>query len=181
MNEILENAELEMEEVLENLDGNLRVIRTGRASSAMLERVQVEYYGEMTPINQVSRIQVLEGTQLVVKPYDRTLVKPIVHAIAAANLGLTPQGEADLVRINVPQLTEERRKLLAKDAQKYGEEAKVVIRNIRRDSNNTLKKNKELPEDERNDCLDQCQKLTDKYIKKIDDAVEAKKKDILNV
>lgn len=181
MIEILEMTEAEMMEVIENLESNLRTIRTGRASAQMLERVQVEYYGEMTPINQVSRIQVLEGTQLVVKPYDRSLVKPITHSIAAANLGLTPQGEADLVRINVPQLTEDRRKSLAKDAQKYGEQAKVAIRNLRRDANNSIKKSKDLPEDDRDNALEDSQKITDSYIEQVEKIVEAKKKDIMAV
>ncbi|MBQ0065387.1 MAG: ribosome recycling factor [Firmicutes bacterium] len=181
MIEILELTEAEMMETIENLENNLRAIRTGRASATMLERVQVEYYGEMTPINQVSRIQVLEGTQLVVKPYDRQLVKPITHAIAAANLGLTPQGEADLVRINVPQLTGERRTQLAKEAQKYGEQAKVAIRNLRRDANNAIKKNKDLTEDDRDEALEDSQKLTDSYVEQIEKMVETKKKDIMAV
>ena len=181
MAEYLEEAEMRMMEVMDNLDSNLRTLRTGRASASLLERVQVEYYGEMTPINQVSRIQVLEGTQLVVKPYDRSLVKAVVHAISAANLGLTPQGEADLVRINVPQLTQDRRQQLAKEAQKYGEEAKVVIRNIRRDCNDSIKKDKEYTEDDRKSELEDAQKLTDTYVKNVETAVEKKRKEILNV
>ena len=140
MAEYLEIAEEKMMDTVDNLESNLRVLRTGRASASLLERVQVEYYGSMMPINQLARIQVLEGTQLVVKPYDRSITKAIGHAIAAANLGLNPLTEADLVRINVPQLTQERREQLAKEAQKYGEEAKVAIRNIRRDAMDYLKK-----------------------------------------
>ncbi len=180
MAEYLEKAEERMMEIVDNLESNLRTIRTGRASAQLLERVHVEYYGEMTPINQVSRIQVLEGTQLVVKPYDRQLVKAITHAIAAANLGLTPQGEADLVRINVPQLTQDRREQLAKEAQKYGEEAKVAIRNARRDCNDSIKKDKEYTEDDRKAELEDAQKLTDTYIKNVEVTVENKKKEILN-
>ena len=123
MSDILLNAEEKMMGVIDNLESNLRQIRTGRASGQMLERVQVEYYGAMTPINQIAQISVVEGTQLVVKPYDRSIVKGIAHAIQAANLGLNPQAEADVIRIQVPQLTEDRRKELAKDAQKYSEEA----------------------------------------------------------
>ena len=125
MSDILLNAEEKMMGVIENLESNLRQIRTGRASGQMLERVQVEYYGAMTPINQMAQISVVEGTQLVIKPYDRSIIKDIAHAIQAANLGLNPQAEADVIRIQVPQLTEDRRKELAKDAQKYGEEAKL--------------------------------------------------------
>ena len=127
MSDILLNAEEKMMGAIDNLESNLRQIRTGRASGQMLERVQVEYYGAMTPINQIAQISVVEGIQLVVKPYDRSIVKGISHAIQAANLGLNPQAEADVIRIQVPQLTEDRRKELAKDAQKYGEEAKVLF------------------------------------------------------
>ena len=181
MSDILLNAEEKMMGIIDNLELNLRQIRTGRASGQMLERVQVEYYGAMTPINQIAQISVVEGTQLVVKPYDRSIVKGIAHAIQAANLGLNPQAEADVIRIQVPQLTEDRRKELAKDAQKYGEEAKIAVRNVRRDANDAIKKDKELPEDEQKQTLEESQKLTDKYIKEIDSICEAKKKEILNV
>ena len=181
MSVFLEKAEEKMMGAIDNLEYNLKSIRTSRASAQMLDRVQVDYYGAMTPINQISRVQVVEGTQLVVKPYDRQSTKSIAHAIAAANLGLNPLAEADLIRINVPQLTEERRNQLAKDASKYGEEAKIAIRNARRDCNDAVKKNKEIPEDERNDILEESQKLTDQYIKDIDAIVSAKKKDILAV
>lgn len=181
MTDILDNAEMKMMAAIENLEENLRTLRTGRANAALLDRVEVDYYGSPTPVNQMARISVVEGTQLVVKPYDRTLVKAIVHAVQAANLGLNPQGEADCVRIQVPQLTGERRQELAKKAQKYGEEAKVTIRNIRREANDAIKKDKELREDEEKSALEDSQKLTDTYIKNIESVVEKKKADILNV
>lgn len=181
MSDILENAEMKMISAIENLESNLHTLRTGRASSAMLDRIEVDYYGAPTPINQMARINVVEGTQLVIKPYDRSLVKAIVHAVQASNLGLNPQGEGDLVRIQVPTLTEDRRKELAKEAQKFGENAKVAIRNVRRDANDAIKKDKELREDEEKAELEESQKLTDKYIKDIDGIVEAKQKDILSV
>lgn len=179
--EYLEEAEMRMMDVIENLESNLRTLRTGRASAGMLDRVRVDYYGEMTPINQMAKISVLEGTQLVIKPYDRSMVKGITHAISAANLGLTPQSEADCIRINVPQLTQDRRKQLAKEAKKFGEEAKVNMRNIRRDANDSIKKDKEVSEDTQKEWLDDCQKLTDKYIKQIDTITADKEKEILNV
>ena len=181
MTDILDNAEMKMMAAIENLEENLRTLRTGRANAALLDRVEVDYYGSPTPVNQMARISVVEGTQLVVKPYDRTLVKAIVHAVQAANLGLNPQGEADCVRIQVPQLTGERRQEFAKKAQKYGEEAKVAIRNIRREANDAIKKDKELREDEEKSALEDSQKLTDTYIKNIESVVEKKKADILNV
>ena len=178
-NEYLELAEMEMDEVIENFENNLKTIRTGRASASMLDRVRVDYYGEMTPINQMAKISVLEGTQLVIKPYDRSTVKSINHAIAAANLGVTPQAEADLIRINVPPLTTDRRKQLAKEAKKYADEAKVNLRNIRRNTNDKIKKVKEIPEDMSKEWLDDCQKLTDKYVKKVDTLEAAKESDLL--
>lgn len=179
MAEYLENAELEMEETIENFESNLKTIRTGRASAGMLDRVRVDYYGELTPINQMAKISVVEGTQLVIKPYDRSTVKDINHAISAANLGLIPQAEADCIRINVPPLTTERRKQLAKDAKKYADEAKVNLRNIRRNANDKIKKDKEVSEDTSKEWLDECQKLTDKYVKKVDTLAAAKEKDLL--
>ena len=183
MSDILLNAEEKMMGAIDNLESNLRQIRTGRASGQMLERVQVEYYGAMTPINQIAQTSVVEGTQLVVKPYDRSIVKGIAHAIQAANLGLNPQAEADVIRIQVPQLTEDRRKELAKDAQKYGEEAKVAIRNVRRDANDAFKKlaKQDVSEDEIKELEEKIQKSTDKYIKEVDAAVDAKSKEIMTV
>ncbi|HIW17590.1 MAG TPA: ribosome recycling factor [Candidatus Faecalicoccus intestinipullorum] len=181
MSDYLENAEMKMMTALENLESNLRTIRTGRANAQILDRVQVDYYGSMTPINQMAQIQVVEGTQLVIRPYDRQIIKSINSAIQAANLGLNPQAEADCIRIQIPALTEDRRKELAKEAQKYGEEAKVAIRNIRRDANDQIKKDKEATEDDRKQDLDASQKLTDKFIKDIDKTVEEKKKEILSV
>lgn len=178
-NEYLEMAELDMEGVIENFESNLRTIRTGRASASLLDRIRVDYYGEMTPINQMAKISVLEGTQLVVKPYDRSTVKSITHAISAANLGVTPQAEADCIRINIPPLTTERRKQLAKEAKRYADEAKVNLRNIRRSCNDKIKKDKTIPEDISKEMLDDCQKLTDKFIKKVDTLAAAKEKDLL--
>ena len=180
MSEYLETAEMKMMEVVENLQYNFGSIRTGHANASMLDRVHVDYYGSETPINQMSKISVVEGTQLVVKPYDRSMVKQISHAIQAANLGLNPQAEADCVRIIVPQLTQERRKDLAKEASKYEEEAKIAVRNIRRDCNDSLKKDKEVSEDVTKELLNDSQKLTDEYIEKIEKLTKEKSEDILN-
>ncbi len=181
MSEYLEDAELRMESAIENLQENLHKIRTGRASAQILDSVEFDYYGAPTPIKQMASINVVEGTQLVIKPYDRQSVKGIAHAIQAANLGLNPQAEADVIRIQVPSLTEERRKELAKDAQKMGEQAKVAIRNIRRDCNDAIKKDKELREDEEKDALEQSQKFTDSYVKKVEEVVKKKVDDIMTV
>lgn len=181
MSNYMEKIEEKMMSVVENLESNFHQIRTGRASSQILEKVHVDYYGAPTPVNQMAQIQVIEGTQLVVKPYDRNMVKDVNKAILAANLGLNPQAEADCVRILVPQLTQERREQLAKDAQKFAEEAKVAIRNLRREANDAIKKDKELTEDDRDASLEDSQKLTDSYIKQIEDLLAAKKKDILHI
>lgn len=181
MLENLDRFEEKMMGVIENLEANLATVRTGRASPTILDRVRVDYYGEMTPINQISKISVLEGTQLVIKPYDRQSVKGIAKAISDANLGLTPRAEADLIRIDIPQLTQDRRKQLAKEVQKYGEEAKVAIRNVRREANDAIKKDKELPEDVAKDFTNQAQKMTDKYVKDIEKVVANKKDEVLNV
>lgn len=177
----IDQVSKKMDAAIDNLESNLRTLRTGRANASLLERVRVDYYGEPTPINQIAQISVVEGTQLVIKPYERSMVKDITHAIAAANLGLNPTSEADVVRIQVPTLTETRRKELAKEAKKYGDQAKVAIRNIRRDVNNATKKEKDQPEDMVKDFQKQVQDLTDKYVKKIDKIVSDKEKDIMTV
>lgn len=181
MKQILDSVEAKMNKAMENLESNLRTIRTGRANANMLERVSVEYYGSPTPINQISSIQVVEGRQLVVKPYDRSILKNMDHAISAANLGLVPQNDGDVIRINVPALTEDRRKDLAKEAHKYGEECKIAVRNIRRDGNDMAKKDKELTEDMRKDAQEKIQKMTDRFVKQIDAMVKEKSDEIMSV
>lgn len=181
MKQILDSVEAKMNKAMENLESNLRTIRTGRANANMLERVSVEYYGSPTPINQISSIQVAEGRQLVVKPYDRSILKDMDHAISAANLGLVPQNDGDVIRINVPALTEDRRKDLAKEAHKYGEECKIAVRNIRRDGNDMAKKDKELTEDMRKDAQEKIQKMTDRFVKQIDAMVKEKSDEIMSV
>lgn len=181
MKQILDSVEAKMNKAMENLESNLRTIRTGRANANMLERVSVEYYGSPTPINQISSIQVVEGRQLVVKPYDRSILKDMDHAISAANLGLVPQNDGDVIRINVPALTEDRRKNLAKEAHKYGEECKIAVRNIRRDGNDMAKKDKELTEDMRKDAQEKIQKMTDRFVKQIDAMVKEKSDEIMSV
>lgn len=181
MKQILDSVEAKMNKAMENLESNLRTIRTGRANANMLERVSVEYYGSPTPINQISSIQVVEGRQLVVKPYDRSILKDMDHAISAANVGLVPQNDGDVIRINVPALTEDRRKDLAKEAHKYGEECKIAVRNIRRDGNDMAKKDKELTEDMRKDAQEKIQKMTDRFVKQIDAMVKEKSDEIMSV
>lgn len=170
-----------MNKALDALESNLRTIRTGRANPTILDRVEVEYYGSMMPINQVASVSVVEGRQLVIKPFDKAMLKDIERAISMADLGLVPQNDGTLVRISIPSLTEDRRKELSKEASKMGEDAKIAVRNIRRDAMDAAKKDKELTEDSKKQAQEEIQKKTDEHVKKIDAIVSAKEKDILSV
>lgn len=177
---ILEEARERMEKSIEAFQHELSTVRTGRANPTMLDRVMVDYWGEKTPLNQTAGISVVEGRQLVVKPYDKSILKDIEHAIYEANLGLTPQNDGELIRINVPALTEERRKEYVKLAKKFAEDAKVALRNIRRSTNDDVEK-AGLTEDEEKQGKEQVQKLTDEFVKKIDQLTKAKETDLMTV
>lgn len=177
---ILEDASERMKKAIEAFQRDLSTIRTGRANPNMLDRVMVDYYGSPTPVNQIAGISVVEGRQLVIKPYDRSSIKDIEHAIYEAELGLTPQNDGELIRIMVPALTEERRREFAKNVWKFAEHAKVSIRNIRRDANDEIKKT-DAREDEVKDGQERVQKLTDKFVKEIDEIAKNKEKDIMTV
>lgn len=170
-----------MKKAVEALESNLKTIRTGRANPTILDRVELEYYGSMTPLNQLSSISVVEGRQLVVKPFDRNMLKEVERAIAMADLGLVPQNDGSAIRIMIPALTEDRRKDLSKEAHKMGEDAKIAVRNIRRDALNAAKKDSELTEDLKKQAQEDIQKATDQFTKKIDAIVEDKCKDIMSV
>ena len=170
-----------MNKAVEALESNLKTIRTGRANPTILDRVELEYYGSMTPLNQLSSISVVEGRQLIVKPFDRNMLKEVERAIAMADLGLVPQNDGNAIRIMIPALTEDRRKDLSKDAHKMGEDAKIAIRNIRRDALNGAKKDKELTEDLKKQAQEDIQKATDQFTKKVDAIVDEKCKDIMSV
>ena len=181
MQQTLDQAREKMNKAIETLQSHLAQIRTGRANPNILERVEVEYYGSPTHLNQMASISVVEGRQLVVKPYDKTILRDVEKAINAANIGLTPMNDGDVIRLNVPQLTEETRKELSKDASKVGEDAKVAIRNIRREANDSIKKNKELTEDDVKRANEKVQKLTDEFTKKVDEIVAVKSKEIMSI
>ena len=182
MNEdIIEKVTEKMHKSIENFEYNLVQIRTGRANPTMLDGISVDYYGTATPLNQVSAITVPEGRQLLIKPYDKTLVEAIEKAINEANIGINPQSDGENVRLNIPALTEESRKILVKDVYKLAEEAKIAIRNIRRDANETIKKDKEMTKDDVQGYQDDVQELTDNMIKKIDELAKKKETDLLTV
>ncbi|CCY58836.1 ribosome-recycling factor [Clostridium sp. CAG:632] len=181
---MLEQYEEKMDKSLDSLLNEFASIRAGRANPHVLDKIRVDYYGQPTPLQQVANISVPEARTLMIQPWESSLIKEIEKAILCSDLGITPNNDGKSVRLNFPELTEDRRKEMAKDVKKKGENAKVAIRNVRRDANDAFKKqNKasEISEDELKDLEDKVQKLTDKYIDKVDKAVEEKTKEILTV
>ena len=176
--------ESKMKKTAEVLKTQLASVRAGRANAAVLDQITVDYYGVPTPIQQVAAVAVSEARTLTITPWDRTLLRPISKAIMASDVGITPIDDGQTIRLNFPAPTEERRKQLAKEVSKLGEEAKVAVRNIRRDAMDkakAMKKTGELTEDSQKTMEEDVQKLTDKYIKNIDAAVEEKQKEIMSV
>ncbi len=180
IDEVLLEAEEKMEKTVESFTGRIAKVRTGRASPAMLDSVMVEYYGAPTPLNQIAGISVSEGRQLVIKAYDKNSLKDIERGIYEADLGLTPQNDGTVIRINVPPLTEDRRKELVKQVNKMAEEDKVALRNIRRSANDDIKKTAD-NEDEEKEGKEEVQDLIKKYTAKIDEIAKDKEKDLLTV
>lgn len=181
---MLKQFEEKMEKSLEALEGEYANIRAGRANPNILNKIKVDYYGVPTPLQQVGNVSVPEARTIVITPWEASLLKEIEKAIMCSDLGLTPNNDGKSVILNFPELTEDRRKELAKDIKKKGENAKVAVRNVRRDANDYLKKQQkanEISEDEQKDYEDKVQKLTDKYVEKIDNAVENKSKEIMTV
>ena len=181
MDEIALDAQGKMNKSIEALQQTLSTLRTGRASAAMLNGINVDYYGSPTPLNQISSITVPEPRQLLIKPYDKNDVKSIVAAINASDLGINPINEGQQIRLNVPALTEERRRDISKQARKYGEEAKVMIRNIRRDYMDLVKLDEEMSEYYQKRVEEDIQKVTDEAVKKIDSIVAEKEKEIMSI
>ena len=180
----LEQFEIKMNKTFANLESEFASIRAGRANPHVLDKIKVDYYGTPTPIQQVGNVSVPEPRMLQIAPWDKSLIKPIEKAILTSDIGINPSNDGSVIRLIFPELTEERRKDLAKDVKKKGEAAKVAIRNIRRDANDTFKKmNKanELTEDDQKDLENKLQKMTDKFVADIDKAVDAKTKDIMKV
>ena len=181
MDAIALDAKERMGKTVESLRGSLATLRTGRASPAIVAGVEIDYYGSMTPINQISSVTIPEPRQLLIKPYDKNDVKAIVSAINAANLGLNPINEGTVVRLIIPALTQERRVEISKQARKYGEDAKVAIRNIRREYMDLVKEDDSMSEDYQKNVTDDIQKVTDETIKNIDSIVSEKEKEIMSI
>ena len=179
----LEQFETKMNKTFANLEGEFQSIRAGRANPHVLDKIRVDYYGTPTPIQQVGNVSVPEPRILQIAPWDKGLIRPIEKAILTSDIGINPSNDGSVIRLIFPELTEERRKDLAKDVKKKGEAAKVAIRNIRRDGNDAFKKlaKEEVSEDEIKDLTDKLQKITDQFIKDIDAAIDTKSKEIMTV
>lgn len=173
-----------MTKTMANLDSELNTIRAGRANPRVLDKITVDYYGTQTPLQQVANVSVPEARMIQIQPWEGSLIKKIEKAILCSDLGINPSNDGKVIRLVFPELTEERRKDLAKDVKKKGEAAKVAVRNIRRDANDALKKmgkQSDVSEDEIKELENDVQKMTDSYIKKVDKAVEEKTKEIMTV
>ena len=182
-NEVLEFAEMKMEDAVTHLQDELKTYRAGKANPEVFASVIVNYYGAATPLPQMSNITSPDAKTMLIQPWDKSMIHAIEKAIMDANLGFTPQNNGEVIRINVPALTEERRRELVKKAKGEGETAKVAIRNARREAMDSLKKLQKdgLPEDVEKDNEDKVQKFTDKFVKKVDEVLDAKEKEIMTV
>lgn len=184
MKETINNAKEKMTKSLNALDKEFAAVRAGRANPAVLDKVMVDYYGSPTPVNQMAAVSVSEARILVIQPWDKSSLKLIEKAIQASDIGINPTNDGNVIRLAFPQLTEERRKELCKSIKKYGEDCKVAIRSIRRDTMDKLKamkKNSEITEDDLKDCEKKVQDLTDKFCADADKAVADKEKEIMTV
>lgn len=184
MEKVMKDAKERMDKSLDALRSELAKIRSGKATTALLDGIKVDYYGTMTPINQVGNLTVLDAHTLSFTPWDKSMVIPVDKAILEANIGLNPISDGTNLKIPIPLLNEERRKELVKLVKKFGEDTKIAVRNIRRDANDHLKrenKDKKISEDELKDAESKVQKLTDDHIKLVDDVLKHKEKEIMEV
>ena len=184
METLIKNTEERMQKTIDALDREYKSIRAGRANVSVLDKIQVDYYGVPTPIQQMAAVSVPEARTLLIQPWDASIVKEIEKAILTSDIGINPQNDGKVIRLNFPPLTEERRKEIVKDVRKKGEESKVAVRNIRRDSLEKLKamkKNGEITEDDETGGEKKIQNATDKYCKDIDNLSAAKEKEIMEI
>jgi ribosome recycling factor len=182
--QVVANAKEKMKKAIQAYSRELASIRAGRANASLLDRISVDYYGAPTPVNQLAGISVPEARLLVIQPYDKTILGEIEKAILKSDLGLNPSNDGNIIRLAIPALTEERRKELVKVVKKVAEEAKIAVRNVRRDANDDLKKlekNGDITEDDQRGYADEVQKVTDEYINKIDSMTKEKEQEILEV
>ena len=184
MDQVKSALDEQMSKAIKSLQREFTKVRTGRANANILDGVSVDYYGSQTPVNQLGQVSTPEARLLQIQPFDKTILGEIEKSIINANLGVTPSNDGNFIRIQFPALTEEKRKDLVKEVKKMGEDAKIAIRNSRRDQNEVVKKaekNKEISEDDLKKFQDEIQKVTDKYVGDVDKIVEAKEKELLTV
>ena len=184
INEILDDAKVRMGKSVESLKGELKSIRTGRANTALLDGLSVDYYGNATPLSQVANIAVADARTLTITPWEKDMVAPIEKAIMQSSLGLNPVSAGMVIRLPLPPLTEERRKDMVKLVHSHGENSKIAIRNIRRDANHSLKvmqNNKEITEDELHQSEDKVQDLTNQFVAQVDEVVKAKEAELMEI
>lgn len=184
LNDIYSNAKSNMQKTLDSLRRDFGTLRSGKVSTMILDNIKIDYYGTPTPINQVGSVIAKDATTIVITPWEKNLIKDIEKAILEANIGVNPNIDSDRVKLFFPPMTKEQRQAIAKDAKAMGEKAKIAIRNIRQDSNNSIKKiekDKNITEDESRVALDEIQKYTDEFVKKIDEMVKNKEEEILKV
>ena len=179
--EIIQEAELLMEEQIEKMTSRLKKIRTGKASPVMLDSVRVEYYGASTPLRQLANVGAPEPRLLTVAPFDRSVLNDIEKAIRTADLGLNPSNDGNIIRVPIPELTEDRRREFSKQVREFGEQGKIAVRKARQTANDLVKKADELTEDEQRAVRDDIQKLTDRYSETIDGIVKAKEAEIMEI
>ena len=182
--DIIKNSEEKMKKTISVLNSELSTMKAGRANPTMLDRIQVEYYGSLCPLNQVANVSAPEPRVLMITPWEKPLLKDIERAILKSDLGLNPSNDGSVIRLIIPELTEETRKNLVKNVKKTGEDAKVAVRSARRDANEkikALKKDSDISEDEIKKGEDQVQKITDSYVKEIDNIISAKEKEIMSI
>ncbi|THB64955.1 MAG: ribosome recycling factor [Desulfovibrio sp.] len=184
MQSVLNDCKERMQKAMDSLERDLAKLRTGRASTTLVDDIRADYYGTPTPLNQIASVSVPDSRTITIQPWDKGAFGEIEKAIQKSDLGLNPVNDGVLIRISMPALTEERRKELVKVAKKYSEDAKVAVRNVRREANDTLKKmknDKDLSEDEMHKGQDDVQKLTDDFVAKADDIAKAKEEEILEI
>ena len=180
---VLDDTRSKMDKSIQHLENELIKIRAGKANPTVVDGIMVDYYGVQTPLNQVSNIGTPDAKTVAIQPWEKNMIAPIEKAIMQANIGITPENNGEIIRLNIPPLTEERRRDLVKQVKNEGENTKVSVRNARRDSNDELKQLQKdgLPEDEQKNGESEVQKLTDEYIEKVDQILEIKEKDIMTV
>ena len=184
LNEIYENTKENMQKSIEALKHDLNTLRTGKVSTAVVENIKVDYYGTPTPLNQVGSVLATDATTITINPWEKTLLKDIEHVIQVANIGVNPNNDGEVIKLFFPPMTEDERKKQAKKGKEFNEKAEIAIRNIRRDSNDKIKKlqkEKEITEDESKSGQDEIQKITDSFVAKVDEVVNKKIDEIMKV